>query len=232
MAVQLAANKLGETALAGESWASSDGIAGAACSTDTSVQVEPAGSPKQLSKRKLDSPCGSGIGDGLVGHHQHPRSSPRRAWRAPSPCAKEASAYGNANTHRLFHPCGALPGAPRGSTGSQRTPRPFLSLAYPRFKIGPRGRDLLGRHAKRITGHVPLQRAWPKRRQRKGGFYLNSAGAAANKSNSAPPAFYLYAQGRGEAGRKATQRPGRWPRCACPIGPRQAKLRHRAGFGH
>ncbi|TWB88716.1 MULTISPECIES: TldD/PmbA family protein [unclassified Synechococcus] len=162
---------------------------GAACSTDTSVQVD-RGEAKQLKGAQRSSiTVRVWNGDGLVGITSTSDLSKAGLARALAG-AKEASAYGNANDTPAFSP---LAGAPLEPLDQPiQDPQAILSLLT---TLKEAERDLLGRHAAITT--VPYNGLAQRASER---IYLNSAGACRQQQLSTA-SLYLYARAE-EAGRK------------------------------
>lgn len=162
---------------------------GAACSTDTSVQVD-RGEPKQLKGAQRSSiTVRVWNADGLVGITSTSDLSAAGLARALAG-AQEASAYGNADDTPTFSP---LATAPLETLDQPlREPVGILSLLA---TLQEAERDLLSRHVAIST--VPYNGLAQRSSER---IYLNSDGACRQQRLSTA-SLYLYARAE-EAGRK------------------------------
>jgi PmbA protein len=162
---------------------------GAACSTDTSVQVD-RGEPKQLKGAQRSSiTVRVWNADGLVGITSTSDLSAAGLARALAG-AQEASAYGNADDTPAFSPLATAPLEPLDQPLVE--PVGILSLLA---TLQEAERDLLSRHAAIST--VPYNGLAQRSSER---IYLNSDGASRQQRLSTA-SLYLYARAE-EAGRK------------------------------
>jgi len=162
---------------------------GAACSTDTSVQVD-RGEAKQLKGAQRSSiTVRVWNGDGLVGVTSTSDLSDSGLARALSG-ARDASAYGNPDDTPAFSP---LATAPLASLDQPlHEPRGILQLLD---TLKDAERQLLGRHS--AIGTVPYNGLAERSSER---IYLNSAGAC-RQQRLTTASVYLYARAE-ETGRK------------------------------
>jgi len=162
---------------------------GAACSTDTSVQVD-RGEAKQLKGAQRSAiTVRVWNGDGLVGITSTSDLSPAGLARALSG-ARDASAYGNADDIPAFSPLATAPLEPLDQPLME--PHGILELLD---TLREAERDLLSRHAAITT--VPYNGLAQRSSER---LYLNSAGAC-REQKLTTASLYLYARGE-EEGRK------------------------------
>jgi PmbA protein len=176
-----------------EQLASSAGIRqwdlGAACSTDTSVQVD-RGEAKQLKGAQRSSiTVRVWNDDGLVGVTSTSDLSDSGLARALSG-ARDASAYGNPDDTPAFSPLATAPLAHLDQP--QHEPRGILQLLDTRRDAE---RQLLGRH--KAIGTVPYNGLAERSSER---IYLNSTGAC-RQQRLTTASLYLYARAE-ETGRK------------------------------
>ncbi|MCP9848689.1 TldD/PmbA family protein [Cyanobium sp. Morenito 9A2] len=162
---------------------------GAACSTDTSVQVD-RGEAKQLKGAQRSSiTVRVWNGDGLVGITSTSDLSDGGLARALA-SAKEASAFGNPDDKPAFSPLSTAPLAPLEQPLCP--PQGILTLLG---TLKEAERELLGRHAAITT--VPYNGLAERSSER---IYLNSAGASRHQKLTTA-SVYLYARAE-ETGRK------------------------------
>lgn len=162
---------------------------GAACSTDTSVQVD-RGEPKQLKGAQRSSiTIRVWNGDGLVGTTSTSDLSPSGLERALSG-ARDAAAFGNASETPSFSPLATAPLTSLDQPLHQ--PQGILKLLE-QLKVAER--DLLGRHQAIST--VPYNGLAERSSER---IYLNSDGAC-RQQQMTTASIYLYARAE-ESGRK------------------------------
>jgi PmbA protein len=176
-----------------EQLASSAGIRqwdlGAACSTDTSVQVD-RGEAKQLKGAQRSSiTVRVWNDDGLVGVTSTSDLSDSGLARALSG-ARDASAYGNPDDTPAFSPLATAPLAHLDQP--QHEPRGILQLLD---TLRDAERQLLGRH--KAIGTVPYNGLAERSSER---IYLNSTGAC-RQQRLTTASLYLYARAE-ETGRK------------------------------
>jgi len=176
-----------------EQLASSAGIRqwdlGAACSTDTSVQVD-RGEAKQLKGAQRSSiTVRVWNDDGLVGVTSTSDLSDSGLARALSG-ARDASAYGNPDDTPAFSPLATAPLAHLDQP--QHEPRGILQLLD---TLRDAERQLLGRH--NAIGTVPYNGLAERSSER---IYLNSTGAC-RQQRLTTASLYLYARAE-ETGRK------------------------------
>ncbi|UPM50703.1 TldD/PmbA family protein [Synechococcus sp. A10-1-5-1] len=162
---------------------------GAACSTDTSVQVD-RGEPKQLKGAQRSSiTIRVWNGDGLVGTTSTSDLSPSGLERALSG-ARDAASFGNASETPSFSPLATAPLTSLDQPLHQ--PQGILKLLE-QLKVAER--DLLGRHQAIST--VPYNGLAERSSER---IYLNSEGAC-RQQQMTTASIYLYARAE-ESGRK------------------------------
>ncbi|WP_415399826.1 TldD/PmbA family protein [Synechococcus sp. W4D4] len=162
---------------------------GAACSTDTSVQVD-RGEPKQLKGAQRSSiTIRVWNGDGLVGTTSTSDLSPSGLERALSG-ARDAASFGNASETPSFSPLATAPLTSLDQPLHQ--PQGILKLLE-QLKVAER--DLLGRHQAIST--VPYNGLAERSSER---IYLNSDGAC-RQQQMTTASIYLYARAE-ESGRK------------------------------
>lgn len=162
---------------------------GAACSTDTSVQVD-RGEAKQLKGAQRSSiTVRVWNGDGLVGITSTSDLSDAGLARALA-SARDASAYGNAEETPAFSPLATAPLTPLDQP--LHAPQGILQLLG---TLKEAERDLLGRHPAITT--VPYNGLAERSSER---IYLNSDGASRHQKLTTA-SVYLYARAE-EAGRK------------------------------
>ncbi|MEN9767502.1 MAG: hypothetical protein RLZZ32_1462 [Cyanobacteriota bacterium] len=162
---------------------------GAACSTDTSVQVD-RGEPKQLKGAQRSSiTVRVWNSDGLVGTTSTSDLSESGLERALSG-ARDASAFGNLNETPAFSP---LATAPLSPLEQPRHEAEGILKLLERLKDAEK--DLLGRHS--AIGTVPYNGLAERSSER---LYLNSEGAC-RQQQLTTASIYLYARAE-ESGRK------------------------------
>ncbi len=162
---------------------------GAACSTDTSVQVD-RGEAKQLKGAQRSSiTVRVWNGDGLVGITSTSDLTDAGLARALA-SARDASAYGNAEETPAFSPLATAPLTPLDQP--LHAPQGILQLLG---TLKEAERDLLGRHPAITT--VPYNGLAERSSER---IYLNSDGASRHQKLTTA-SVYLYARAE-EAGRK------------------------------
>ena len=190
MAESLNADQLGQTLTR---LAAANGIRqwdlGAACSTDTSVQVD-RGEPKQLKGAQRSSiTVRVWNGDGLVGTTSTSDLSESGLERALNG-AHAASAYGNPDDTPAFSPLARAPIASLDQPLHQ--PQGILQLLT---TLKQAEQELLGRHS--AIGTVPYNGLAERSSER---LYLNSEGAC-RQQRLTTASVYLYARAE-ETGRK------------------------------
>ena len=162
---------------------------GAACSTDTSVQVDRGEAKQMKGAQRSAITVRVWNAAGLVGITSTSDLSPTGLARALSG-AHEASAFGNPSDIPAFSP---LATAPLPTLEQPlREPQGILTLLE---TLKEAERDLLGRHA--AIGTVPYNGLAERRSER---IYLNSDGACRHQKLTTA-SLYLYARAE-EAGRK------------------------------
>ena len=162
---------------------------GAACSTDTSVQVD-RGEPKQLKGAQRSSiTIRVWNSDGLVGTTSTSDLSPSGLERALSG-ARDAAAFGNAQETPAFSPLATAPLSTLDQPLHQ--PQGILKLLE---QLKAAEQDLLGRHQAIST--VPYNGLAERSSER---LYLNSEGAC-RQQQLTTASIYLYARAE-ESGRK------------------------------
>ena len=176
-----------------ESLAAAEGLLrwdlGAACSTDTSVQVDRGEAKQMKGAQRSAITVRVWNADGLVGITSTSDLSPVGLARALAG-AHEASAFGNPDDIPAFSP---LATAPLPALEQPlREPQGILTLLE---TLKEAERDLLGRHP--AIGTVPYNGLSERRSER---IYLNSDGARRHQ-NLTTASLYLYARAE-ETGRK------------------------------
>lgn len=162
---------------------------GAACSTDTSVQVDRGEAKQMKGAQRSAITVRVWNGQGLVGITSTSDLSPAGLARALSG-AHEASSFGNPDDIPAFSP---LATAPLPTLDQPlREPQGILTLLE---TLKDAERDLLGRHP--AIGTVPYNGLAERRSER---IYLNSDGACRHQKLTTA-SLYLYARAE-EAGRK------------------------------
>lgn len=162
---------------------------GAACSTDTSVQVDRGEAKQMKGAQRSAITVRVWNADGLVGITSTSDLSPAGLSRALSG-AHEASAFGNPNDIPAFSPLATAP-LPQLEQ-PLREPQGILTLLE---TLKEAEHELLGRHP--AIGTVPYNGLAERRSER---IYLNSEGACRHQKLTTA-SLYLYARAE-EAGRK------------------------------
>jgi PmbA protein len=162
---------------------------GAACSTDTSVQVDRGEAKQMKGAQRSAITVRVWNDDGLVGITSTSDLSPEGLEKALAG-ARAASAFGNPNDTPAFSPLATAPLAELDQP--QRPSRPILSLLD---TLRDAESQLLACHA--AIGTVPYNGLAQRRSER---IYLNSAGAC-REQRLTTASVYLYAKAE-ETGRK------------------------------